>query len=118
MILPTLSKLWTVGLRSKGGPGGPPLHLSRAETRWSPVVVVVELRRQTVCYVRVCRRQLWSVGQAIELVLTVQQHRTIDIHDRGPVDARTHEPVQLRAHKLSGQVEEWIARHLLLAVNR
>ena len=90
----------------------------RAETHESPVVVVVELRSQTVRGVRVRGRQLRSVSQAVELVLAVQQDRAIDIHDRAAIDARAHEPVQLRADKLSGHVEERIARVLRLAVDR
>ena len=90
----------------------------RAQTDGPPVVVIVELSSKTVRRVRIRSRKLRSVSQSIELVLAVQQHGAIDIHDRSAVNARTHEAVQLRRQELGRHIEKWIARHLLLAVDR
>src|SRR5215217_5526009 len=67
----------------------------RAQPKWTSVVVIVELSRQTIGQIGVCCRQLGSVGQAVEFVLAVQEHGAIDIHDGGAVDAGPHESVQL-----------------------
>ena len=90
----------------------------RAQTDGPPIVVIVELSRKTVRCVRIRSRKLRSVSQSIELVLAVQQYGAIDIHDRGAVNTRTHEAVQFRRQELGRHIEEWIARHLLLAVDR
>lgn len=74
-----------------------PIRL-RTETHWIPIVVVIELSRQTVCRVGVGRRQFRAVRQTVELVLTVQEHSAIDVHDGRAIDARAHEPIQLSSN--------------------
>src|SRR4029078_12324408 len=81
------------------------------------VVVSIEGRAEAVREVRVSRRQLWRVGETVEVVLREEGVRGVDRRARALANTGAGSDVQVRGKQLRRHVEQRIARHLLLAVD-